>query len=176
MQTDEALVERVARGDEPALRELLRRYERPLGALPPPPDRRARRRGPLPGDLAARRPRRRRASIRAGASRPGSSRSPSTCAATGTAGRRPSRTPVDGRGRGATTRAQPRRRSTRRGSWRELPEAQREVVVLRYYHDLSEDEVATILDIPTRHGEEPAAPRDGAPGGAGACRASGAAS
>jgi RNA polymerase sigma-70 factor (ECF subfamily) len=30
----------------------------------------------------------------------------------------------------------------------ELPAAQREVVVLRYYHDLSEDEVATILDIP----------------------------
>jgi RNA polymerase sigma-70 factor (ECF subfamily) len=29
-----------------------------------------------------------------------------------------------------------------------LPEAQREVVALRYYHDLSEDEVATILDIP----------------------------
>jgi RNA polymerase sigma-70 factor, ECF subfamily len=29
-----------------------------------------------------------------------------------------------------------------------LPAAQREVVVLRYYHDLSEDEVATILDIP----------------------------
>ena len=29
-----------------------------------------------------------------------------------------------------------------------LPEAQREVVVLRYYQDLSEDEVAEILDIP----------------------------
>jgi RNA polymerase sigma-70 factor (ECF subfamily) len=29
-----------------------------------------------------------------------------------------------------------------------LPEAQREVVALRYLHDLSEDEVATILDIP----------------------------
>jgi RNA polymerase sigma-70 factor (ECF subfamily) len=29
-----------------------------------------------------------------------------------------------------------------------LPEAQREVVVLRYFHDLSEDDVAAILDIP----------------------------
>jgi RNA polymerase sigma factor (sigma-70 family) len=29
-----------------------------------------------------------------------------------------------------------------------LPEAQREVVVLRYFHDLSEDEMARILDIP----------------------------
>lgn len=29
-----------------------------------------------------------------------------------------------------------------------LPAAQREVVVLRYYHDLSEDEVAAILEIP----------------------------
>lgn len=29
-----------------------------------------------------------------------------------------------------------------------LPITQREVVVLRYYHDLSEDEVAEILDIP----------------------------
>lgn len=29
-----------------------------------------------------------------------------------------------------------------------LPAAQREVVVLRFYHDLSEDEVADILDIP----------------------------
>jgi RNA polymerase sigma-70 factor (ECF subfamily) len=29
-----------------------------------------------------------------------------------------------------------------------LPQAQREVVVLRYYQDLSEDEVAEILDIP----------------------------
>jgi RNA polymerase sigma-70 factor (ECF subfamily) len=29
-----------------------------------------------------------------------------------------------------------------------LPDAQREVVVLRYYQDLSEDEVAEILDIP----------------------------
>jgi len=30
-----------------------------------------------------------------------------------------------------------------------LPEAQREVIVLRYYHDLSEDDVADILEIPT---------------------------
>ena len=29
-----------------------------------------------------------------------------------------------------------------------LPEAQREIVVLRYFHDLSEDEVAAILNIP----------------------------
>jgi RNA polymerase sigma-70 factor (ECF subfamily) len=29
-----------------------------------------------------------------------------------------------------------------------LPEPQREVVILRYYHDLSEDEVARILDCP----------------------------
>ena len=29
-----------------------------------------------------------------------------------------------------------------------LPEPQREVVVLRYYHDLTEDDVATMLDIP----------------------------
>jgi RNA polymerase sigma-70 factor (ECF subfamily) len=29
-----------------------------------------------------------------------------------------------------------------------LPEAQREVVVLRYFHDLSEEEMARILDIP----------------------------
>jgi RNA polymerase sigma-70 factor (ECF subfamily) len=29
-----------------------------------------------------------------------------------------------------------------------LPEAQREVVILRYYHDLSEEEVARILDCP----------------------------
>jgi RNA polymerase sigma-70 factor, ECF subfamily len=29
-----------------------------------------------------------------------------------------------------------------------LPEHQREVVILRYYHDLSEDEVAQILDCP----------------------------
>src|SRR5258706_6025182 len=33
MQTDEALVARLADGDEPALRELLRRYERPLAAF-----------------------------------------------------------------------------------------------------------------------------------------------
>lgn len=30
----------------------------------------------------------------------------------------------------------------------QLPEAQREVVVLRYFHDLSEDDVAAILEIP----------------------------
>jgi RNA polymerase sigma-70 factor, ECF subfamily len=30
----------------------------------------------------------------------------------------------------------------------QLPVAQREVVVLRYYHDMSEDEVAATLDIP----------------------------
>jgi len=29
-----------------------------------------------------------------------------------------------------------------------LPEAQREVVILRYYHDLTEDETAAILDCP----------------------------
>ena len=30
----------------------------------------------------------------------------------------------------------------------QLPAAQREVVILRYYHDLSEDDVALMLDIP----------------------------
>ncbi len=30
----------------------------------------------------------------------------------------------------------------------QLPEAQREVVVLRYFHDLSEDDVAAVLEIP----------------------------
>ena len=148
MQTDEALAARVAEGDEPALRELLRRYERPLGALPPSPDRRARRRGSLPGDLAARRPPRRALRRRAGASRPGSSRSPSISAATGSAARRRSRAPAVDEPAARRARARPMPALDAAQLLARLPAAQREVVVLRYFQDLSEDDVATILDIP----------------------------
>lgn len=49
---------------------------------------------------------------------------------------------------GAAPAADPAARLDARRLLAALPDAQRAAVVLRYWHDLSEDDVATILDIP----------------------------
>jgi RNA polymerase sigma factor (sigma-70 family) len=146
MQTDEALVARLAEGDEPALRELLRRYERPLASFL-----HRRTGGRDVEDLyqetwlrvvraAERFDQRRRFStwlfqIAVNLCRDWHRRPPPE-----------PRPPADEpdavsleRSEAALDAAQLLAR---------LPDAQREVIVLRYYHDLSEDDVAAMLDIP----------------------------
>lgn len=146
MQTDEALVARMADGDEPALRELLRRYERPLASFL-----HRRTGGRNVEDLyqetwlrivrSADRfdPHRRFSTwlfqIAVNLCRDWHRRPP------------PEPRPVCDepiaasleRSEAALDAAQLLAR---------LPDPQREVIVLRYYHDLSEDDVAAILDIP----------------------------
>jgi RNA polymerase sigma-70 factor (ECF subfamily) len=143
MQTDEQLAARVAAGDEPALRELLRRYERPLG-LPASPDGWARRR-----DLYQ------ETWLRVVATLPfDAGRRFSTCFQIAVNlcrdwHRRPPPEPHVGIDRAGGAPVEPAEQALDAARLlAELPEAQREVVVLRYYQDLSEDEVATILDIP----------------------------
>ncbi|MFI5364417.1 MAG: RNA polymerase sigma factor [Candidatus Binatia bacterium] len=147
MATDEELVGRVAQGNEPALAELLRRYERPLSHFIF-----RHTNGRDVEDLyqetwlrvvraAARFDRSRRFSTwlfqiavnlcrdwrRAAPPEP--AELPSTAAAPDAAAR------TDAGLDAARLLAL-------------LPEPQRAVVILRYYHDLSEDEVARILDCP----------------------------
>lgn len=146
MQTDEALAARVADGDELALRELLRRYERPLAGFL-----HRQTGGRDVEDLYqetwlrvvrhARRfdPGRRFSTwlfqIAVNLCRDWHRRPPPE--ASDTAGG-PSTTGLEG------VDASLDAARLLAG----LPAPQREVVVLRYYQDLSEDEVATILDIP----------------------------
>jgi RNA polymerase sigma-70 factor (ECF subfamily) len=146
MQTDEALVARVREGDELALRELLRRYERPLASF-------------LQRQTAGRDvedlyqetwlrvvrhadrfdPARRFSTwlfqIAVNLCRDWHRRPPPEPRP---AGDEPAVAALE-----HTEAALDAARLLAR-----LPEAQREVVVLRYYHDLSEDDVATVLDIP----------------------------
>jgi RNA polymerase sigma-70 factor (ECF subfamily) len=145
MPTDEALVARLARGDEAALAELLRRWERPLAHFL------YRRTGGRDVEdlyqevwlrvvrAAERFDRGRRFStwlfhIAGNLSRDWRRRQPSepAVAAVEAGGVAP-----------ASDAAIDVERLLAR-----LPEAQREVVALRYLHDLSEDEVAMVLDIP----------------------------
>jgi RNA polymerase sigma-70 factor (ECF subfamily) len=147
MQTDEALVARVARGDEAALRELLGRWERRLAHFL-----HRQTGGRDVEDLyqevwlrvvraADRFDTRRRFStwlfqIAVNLCRDWQRRPP----------------PEPHAGGGAVEPSHHDRTEDALDAARllaVLPEAQREVVVLRYYHDLSEDEVANILDIPT---------------------------
>lgn len=145
MPTDEALVALVARGDEQALAELLRRWERPLAHFL-----HRRTRGRDVEDLyqevwlrvvraAERFDGERRFStwlfhIAVNISRDWHRRQPPE----------PNDSGGDGDGVAPVGDAglDVERLLAR------LPEAQREVVALRYLHDLSEDEVATVLDIP----------------------------
>jgi RNA polymerase sigma-70 factor (ECF subfamily) len=146
MQTDEALAERVGAGDERALRELLRRYEHPLAAF-------------LHRQTAGRDvedlyqetwlrvvrhaprfdPRRRFSTwlfqIAVNLCRDWHRRPPPE----------PRELADD------TTMDGGARRDAALDAEKllaRLPERQREVIVLRYYHDLTEEDVAAILDIP----------------------------
>ena len=146
MPTDEALVARVARGDEQALAELLRRWERPLAHFL-----HRRTGGRDVEDLyqevwlrvvraAERFDRERRFStwlfqIALNLSRDWQRRRPAE--------------PSDA----ASDDVAPASDAANAGIDVErllarLPEGQRDVVALRYLHDLSEDEVAALLDIP----------------------------
>jgi RNA polymerase sigma-70 factor (ECF subfamily) len=145
MPTDEALVARLARGDEQALAELLRRWERPLAHFL-----HRRTGGRDVEDLyqevwlrvvraAERFDRERRFStwlfqIALNLSRDWQRRRP---AEPGEAG------PEAAAAAEAADAGIDVERLLAR-----LPEAQREVVALRYLHDLSEDDVAALLDIP----------------------------
>jgi RNA polymerase sigma-70 factor (ECF subfamily) len=146
MPTDEELLARVAAGDEPALRELLRRWQRPLSAFL------ARHTGGRDVEdlyqevwlrvvgAADRFDAQRRFStwlfqIAVNLCRDWHRRRPPDASLVG-------EVPAD-----ATLERSESLLDAAR-LLQHLPEAQREVVVLRYFHDLSEDEVATILDIP----------------------------
>jgi RNA polymerase sigma factor (sigma-70 family) len=150
MPTDEALVARVARGDQQALAELLRRWERPLAHFL-----HRRTGGRDVEDLyqevwlrvvraADRFDRERRFStwlfqIALNLSRDWQRRRPAE--------------PSDDADGDAGGDAAAAADATDAGIDVErllarLPEAQREVVALRYLHDLSEDDVAALLDIP----------------------------
>ncbi|MGH7790643.1 MAG: RNA polymerase sigma factor [Candidatus Binatia bacterium] len=146
MQTDEQLAERLAAGDEPALRELLGRYERRLGLFL-----HRQTGGRDVEDLYQETWLR----VVRHAARFDASRRFSTWLFQIAVNlcrdwqRRPPPEPhvgVDRAGGAPIERAEQALDAARLLA--ELPEAQREVVVLRYYQDLSEDEVATILDIP----------------------------
>jgi RNA polymerase sigma-70 factor, ECF subfamily len=146
MPTDEALVAQVAHGDEQALAELLRRWERPLAHFL-----HRRTGGRDVEDLyqevwlrvvraAERFDGDRRFStwlfqIALNLSRDWRRREPASAGA------------VDLSGEVAAPMAADAGVDVERLLAR-LPEAQREVVALRYLHDLSEEEVATLLDIP----------------------------
>lgn len=148
MPTDEALVARVARGDGQALAELLRRWERPLAHFL-----HRRTGGRDVEDLyqevwlrvvraAERFDGERRFStwlfqIALNLSRDWRRRQPAA----------PSAAAVDPPVEAGAIAAADAGLDVERLLAR-LPEAQREVVALRYLHDLSEDEVATLLDIP----------------------------
>ena len=120
----------------------------------------------------ARGPTQRGASTRRGASRRGCFRSPSTCAATGTAAPRPRRSRLPMMLAAPTTRQRSEAAVDAATLLATLPEPQREVIVLRYYHDFSEDAGRGDSRLPEGHGEEPAAPRPGALGGTWCERAS----
>lgn len=146
MQTDEALASRVAHGDELALRELLRRYERPLANFL-----HRHTGGRDVEDLyqetwlrvvrhAGRFDSTRRFStwlfqIAVNLCRDWHRRAP------------PEPQSADDEPAVAELERSDAAVDARRLLER-LPAAQREVVVLRYYHDLSEEDVAAILDIP----------------------------
>jgi RNA polymerase sigma-70 factor (ECF subfamily) len=144
---DEALMQRVAAGDEPALAELLRRYQRPLSAFL----------GRSTGGLdvedlfqetwlrvvrAADRfdPQRKFSTwlfqIAVNLCRDRARRHRPTIGLDGVE-------PV-----AADTNASVQQRIDARALLARLPEPQREVVILRYYHDLSEAEVAEVLGCP----------------------------
>jgi RNA polymerase sigma-70 factor, ECF subfamily len=146
MQTDEALAARLADGDELALRELLRRYERPLAAFL-----HRQTAGRDVEDLyqetwlrvvrhADRFDADRRFStwlfqIAVNLCRDWHRRPPPEA-----------RPPADEPAAAELERADAALDAAQLLA--RLPAAQREVVILRYYHDLSEDDVAKILDIP----------------------------
>jgi RNA polymerase sigma-70 factor (ECF subfamily) len=146
MPTDEALAARLADGDELALRELLRRYERPLAGFL-----HRQTGGRDVEDLyqevwlrvvraAERFDRERRFStwlfqIALNLSRDWHRRQPGGAS------------DLDPAADVAAPAANDAGLDVERLLAR-LPEAQREVVALRYLHDLSEDEVAAMLDIP----------------------------
>lgn len=146
MPTDEALVGQVARGDEQALAELLRRWERPLAHFL------HRRTGgrdveDLYQEVWLR-------VVRAAERFDGERRFSTwlfqiALNLTRDWQRRPPAEPSDVEPPGETrpaARAEAGLDVERLLA--RLPEAQREVVALRYLHDLSEDEVALLLDIP----------------------------
>lgn len=146
MQTDEALAARLADGDEFALRELLRRYERPLAAFL-----HRQTAGRDVEDLyqetwlrvvrhADRFDADRRFStwlfqIAVNLCRDWHRRPPPEA-----------RPPTDEPAAAELERADAALDAAQLLA--RLPAAQREVVILRYYHDLSEEDVAKILDIP----------------------------
>lgn len=146
MPTDEALVAQVARGDEPALAELMRRWERPLAHFL------HRRTGGRDVDdlyqevwlrvvrAADRFDRDRRFStwlfhIALNLCRDWQRRPPAAASEDVPEPAEPATDTAD-------ASIDVERLLAR------LPDAQREVVALRYLHDLSEDEVAALLDIP----------------------------
>ena len=147
MPTDEALVAQVARGDEQALAELLRRWERPLAHFL------HRRTGgrdveDLYQEVWLRVV---RAAERFDGDRRFSTWLFQIALNLSRDWRR--REPAPSRARWISAARWRRRFAADAGLDVErllarLPEAQREVVALRYLHDLSEDEVATLLDIP----------------------------
>lgn len=146
MQTDEALAARLAQGDDAALRELLRRYEQPLARFL-----HRQTGGRDVEDLyqetwlrivrhAERFDASRRFStwlfqIAVNLCRDWQRRPP------------PEPRPLDDEPAVSTLERSDAALDAEQLLAR-LPAAQREVVVLRYYHDMSEDEVASILDIP----------------------------
>lgn len=146
MPTDEALVGQVARGDEQALAELLRRWEKPLAHFL------HRRTGgrdveDLYQEVWLR-------VVRAAERFDGERRFSTwlfhiALNLTRDWQRRPPAEPSDADPPGE---ARPAARAEAgldvERLLARLPEAQREVVALRYLHDLSEDEVALLLDIP----------------------------
>jgi RNA polymerase sigma-70 factor (ECF subfamily) len=146
MPTDEALVGQVARGDEQALAELLRRWERPLAHFL------HRRTGgrdveDLYQEVWLR-------VVRAAERFDGDRRFSTwlfqiALNLTRDWRRRPPAEPSDAEPAGE---ARPAARAEAgidvERLLARLPEGQREVVALRYLHDLSEDEVALLLDIP----------------------------
>jgi RNA polymerase sigma-70 factor (ECF subfamily) len=146
MQSDEALAVRVADGDEPALRELLRRYERPLASFL-----HRQTGGRDVEDLYQETWLR----VVRHADRFDAGRRFSTWLFQIAVNlcrdwhRRPPpepRTLEDEPSAGELERSDATLDAARLLA--RLPEGQREVVVLRYFHDLSEDDVAAILDIP----------------------------
>jgi RNA polymerase sigma-70 factor (ECF subfamily) len=144
---DEALMQAVARGEAEAFETLCRRWERPLHRFL------VRQSGPADADDLFQETWLRVA--RAAASFDPSRRfstwlfqiALNLCR---DRGRRTTAEPVDPTELDATaaTPSDPTARLDARRLLDALPDAQRAAVVLRYWHDLPEDDVATILDIP----------------------------